>query len=131
MSQVSSTDSEARTWDKFTPVAICACLACVAVVELTLVYIAPSFEAMFADLGQKLPVPTQWLIGMSHLARKPAGIAATVVICGTLVGFLIAGRKRAWRFPLFGMACLFTAAWVVFCVLALILPLSGTVKHIK
>ena len=131
MSQVSSNDSQGRTRDFFTLAAICASLVLMAVVEIALVYITPSFAAMFDDLGQKLPAHTQWLIGMSRLAQKPAGIAATVVICGTFVGFLIAGRKRAWRFPLFGTACLSGVAWVVFCVLALFPPLIVTLKNIK
>jgi type IV pilus assembly protein PilC len=34
-----------------------------------LTYVVPSFEAMFKDLGQKLPAPTQFLLSLSTMLR--------------------------------------------------------------
>lgn len=67
----------------------------VAVVTLLMVKVIPTFESMFADIGAKLPLPTQLVLGVSLFMRK-----CWYIIIGFVVGLVVA-YKWALSIPEF------------------------------
>ena len=61
-----------------------------------LLFIVPVFESMFADLGGKLPAPTQVLVFLSDAMK----FAAPVLVIGGVVGFVFwSGCKHTAEGP--------------------------------
>jgi type IV pilus assembly protein PilC len=63
----------------------------VAVVALLLIVVIPMLAAMFADMGQALPLPTRIVIAASNFLKGWGGIFSVVVIVGSIVGL------KQWR----------------------------------
>jgi type IV pilus assembly protein PilC len=61
-----------------------------------LVWIVPTFEGIYADMGQRLPAATRFLIGVSHVLREQA---VWVVLCvlAAAVALWIVRRTRAGK----------------------------------
>jgi type IV pilus assembly protein PilC len=63
----------------------------VAVVALLLVIVIPMLAAMFADMGQALPLPTRIVIAASNFLKGWGGIISVLAIVGFFVGL------KQWR----------------------------------
>jgi type IV pilus assembly protein PilC len=63
----------------------------VAVVALLLVIVIPMLAAMFADMGQALPLPTRIVIAASNFLKGWGGLFSLVAIVGSIVGL------KQWR----------------------------------
>lgn len=63
----------------------------VAVVALLLVIVIPMLAAMFADMGQALPLPTRIVIAASNFLKGWGGLFSLVFIVGSIVGL------KQWR----------------------------------
>ncbi len=57
----------------------------VAVVALLMVVVVPMLAAMFADMGQALPLPTRIVITVSNFLKGWGGLALLVIIIGSFV----------------------------------------------
>jgi len=78
------------------PVIVLAMAAVLAVALL--IFIVPTFEAMFASLGGNLPLPTQVLVSVSDFLRTPFGVVLLVgVPVAARFGWRRAKRSRAGR----------------------------------
>jgi len=60
------------------PVAMGAMILVILVAMM--IFVVPTFEKMFSDMGGKLPVPTQILVNISKFAASWKGIAVVVVV---------------------------------------------------
>ena len=76
-----------------------------------LLFIVPVFEKMFAQLGGKLPLPTQIIVNLSHSLLYSVPITLAVTITGTAVikkmlrtkpGFRLWFDKLKLKLPVFG-----------------------------
>lgn len=52
-----------------------------------MLFVVPTFEKMFADMGGTLPVMTQVLVDASNVVAGPGGIAIVVVMVAVVVAF--------------------------------------------
>ncbi|MCE5204372.1 MAG: type II secretion system F family protein [Coriobacteriales bacterium] len=55
-----------------------------------MIFVVPTFQKMFADMGGELPLPTQILVAVSDGARGLPGLIVLVVIVGGVIAF------RSW-----------------------------------
>jgi type II secretory pathway component PulF len=72
----------------------------VAVLIFLLTFFIPKFQIMFKDMGAALPVPTQIVLGVSHVVRSYGLlVAAGIVVAVVLVRNWFASEKgrRAWE----------------------------------
>ena len=76
-----------------------------------MVFVVPTFEKMFSDMGGELPAMTQALVNISNIVASPWGIVIVVVIVGLVFGFRYWKKtksgKMMWdsfalRMPVFG-----------------------------
>ena len=76
-----------------------------------MVFVVPTFQKMFEQMGGKLPLPTQILVSLSHFVAGFGGILLVVAIVGGVFTFRwwtsTANGKLIWdgvklRFPIFG-----------------------------
>src|SRR5512144_725771 len=58
----------------------------VAVVALLMVVVAPMLAAMFADMGQALPLPTRIVITISNFLKGWGGLGILIGVVGAFVG---------------------------------------------
>jgi type IV pilus assembly protein PilC len=80
------------------------------VLAAMMIFVVPTFEKMFKDMGGKLPAVTQLLVDGSHFVAGFGGIVTVVVLFGSIAGFRwwSAGPgKTVWdattlRMPIFG-----------------------------
>jgi type IV pilus assembly protein PilC len=80
------------------------------VLAAMMIFVVPTFEKMFNDMGGKLPAVTQLLVDGSHFVAGFGGIVTVVVLFGSIAGFRwwSAGPgKTIWdattlRMPIFG-----------------------------
>jgi type IV pilus assembly protein PilC len=63
----------------------------IAVVALLLVIVVPMLAAMFAEMGQALPLPTRIVMGVSNFLKGWGGIGSVLAIVGFFVGL------KQWR----------------------------------
>ncbi len=56
-----------------------------------MIFVVPTFQKMFADMGGKLPVPTQILVNISEGARSWPGLVFLLVVIGGTIAF------NAWK----------------------------------
>lgn len=85
----------------------------VAIVTMIVIFIIPKFEMMFRDLaeGKSLPIPTQILLGITHVVRSKWYLAAGVIIglyvAAKLISANPAGRRivdnMKLQIPIFGL----------------------------
>jgi type IV pilus assembly protein PilC len=82
-----------------------------AVLVAMMVFVVPTFEKMFKDMGGQLPAPTQLLVNISRFINGPGGIVTVVVAIGSWFLFKwwkgTPGGKLIWdgmtlRMPVFG-----------------------------
>jgi type IV pilus assembly protein PilC len=52
-----------------------------------MVFVVPTFEKMFKEMGGDLPAPTQFLVNLSHFTAGPGGIVLAVGIFSFIYGF--------------------------------------------
>jgi type IV pilus assembly protein PilC len=69
----------------------------VVILIFIMVYVVPSFEAMFKDLGQKLPAPTQLLLNASNTLRSWWGLALLAIPFVFWFAFKLIGRNPRGR----------------------------------
>lgn len=75
-----------------------------------LLFIVPIFAGMFADLGGELPLPTRFLMALSHLMRYAAPVLAVLALAGAVVWPKVRHTQRVraaldplkLRVPVFG-----------------------------
>lgn len=67
------------------PVAMGAMILCILVAMM--VFVVPTFEKMFKDMGGALPAPTQVLVNVSHFMLGPGGIVTIVVLVAGIAAF--------------------------------------------
>ncbi len=76
-----------------------------------MVFVVPTFEKMFADMGGELPLPTQMLVTTSNFVSGWGGLVVVAVFVGLVVGFRYWKNSRTgkviWdgfklRMPIFG-----------------------------
>lgn len=75
-----------------------------------MVFVVPTFEKMFADMGGELPFMTQILVDASKFVAGPGGIVTLVVFVGLIFGFkwwskgpgLLIWDSAKIRMPVFG-----------------------------
>ncbi len=80
------------------------------VLAIIMVFVVPTFEKMFGEMGQALPLPTQIVIEMSRLTKKyfPFFLVGTVVLVFLLKRYYRTERGRLQidalllKLPLFG-----------------------------
>ncbi len=65
-----------------------------AVISIILIFVIPSFEQMFADLGGALPVPTQIVIDMSRFFQDSVLYIIAALIAAVMAFRLIYRRER-------------------------------------
>jgi type II secretory pathway component PulF len=108
-----------------------AWLAAFGLVELLAWWVVPSFEAMFKDLGQKLPSQTVLVLSSAGFLRSPPGVlAALLLVAGSVAGCWRASRSR--RFWVFlGSLTLVALAWTAFTVPELLVTLSNIIERIE
>lgn len=90
------------------PIAM-GCLVLI-VLAAMMIFVVPTFEKMFADMGGKLPWITELLVVTSHFIAGIGGVATLVGIIGTVAGFRWwsgGPGKTTWdaaklRMPVFG-----------------------------
>ena len=78
------------------PVAMGALVLIVLVAMM--VFVVPTFQKMFADMGGELPLPTQVLVAISEGARSWPGLVAVGVAVAAVVGFKIWVGTESGRF---------------------------------
>ena len=105
----------------------CSAMIALLMMDLAiLVFIVPSFEAMFRDIGHQLPRPTEILISASQSVRSPPGIVLSAVALGLAwIGLYRQPWSREAADAL--IACVVLAVFILLGVMivALFLPLSG------
>jgi len=74
------------------PVAV-AVLAVLIVIGM-LIFIVPVFSGLFADLGGRLPLPTQILVSASNALKNPFIMIPTVTLIAALAGLYVNQRHR-------------------------------------
>jgi type IV pilus assembly protein PilC len=52
-----------------------------------MIFVVPTFQKMFADMGGELPLPTQVLVAISEGARSWPGLVAVVVVAAGIFAF--------------------------------------------
>ena len=57
------------------------------VLAAMMVFVVPTFEKMFHDMGGELPMITQLLVDLSHFVAGPGGILLLAVVFGSIYGF--------------------------------------------
>jgi type IV pilus assembly protein PilC len=67
------------------PIAM-GCLVLI-VLAAMMVFVVPTFEKMFHDMGGQLPAVTQLLVDMSHFVGGPGGIVALVALVSSIALF--------------------------------------------
>ncbi len=90
---------------------IAVIIVAVLIVACIMIYVVPSFEKMFADMGQSLPAPTQFLLTCSELVRKwwflLPGVPFVFVVIVKWIGSRPKGRvmidRAKLNIPVFGM----------------------------
>ncbi|SHN20893.1 type II secretion system F family protein [Cryptosporangium aurantiacum] len=60
-------------------------LFAILMIAAVLIFIVPVFERMFAQLGGKLPVPTQIIVNVSHTLVWSAPLTLGVLVVGTVI----------------------------------------------
>lgn len=56
------------------------------IVVAMMIFVVPTFQKMFSDMGGELPLPTQILVAISEGARGWPGLITLVVIVGIVIG---------------------------------------------
>lgn len=74
------------------PMAV-AVLAVLIVIGM-LIFIVPVFSGLFADLGGRLPLPTQILVSASNALKNPFIMIPTVTLIAALAGLYVNQRHR-------------------------------------
>ncbi len=59
----------------------------VGILAAMMVFVVPTFEKMFSDMGGELPFMTQLLVDASHFVAGPGGIVTVIAIAGAIFGF--------------------------------------------
>ena len=80
------------------------------VLAAMMIFVVPTFEKMFADMGGKLPFMTQMLVNASNFVAGFGGVVAVVVVVGVIFAFKWWSHgpgKRIWdgaklNMPVFG-----------------------------
>jgi type IV pilus assembly protein PilC len=75
-----------------------------------MVFVVPTFEKMFSDMGGELPFVTQMLVDVSHFVAGPGGIVVVVVFVSVIFTFkwwskgpgLLIWDGAKLRMPIFG-----------------------------
>jgi type IV pilus assembly protein PilC len=67
------------------PIAM-GCLVLIVLVAM-MIFVVPTFEKMFNDMGGQLPAITQFLVDVSHFVAGPGGIVAAVGLFSVIFGF--------------------------------------------
>jgi type IV pilus assembly protein PilC len=67
------------------PIAM-GCLVLV-VLAAMMIFVVPTFEKMFKDMGGELPAITQFLVDVSHFVAGPGGIVLAVGLAAVIFGF--------------------------------------------
>jgi type IV pilus assembly protein PilC len=57
------------------------------IVVAMMIFVVPTFQKMFADMGGELPLPTQILVAISEGARGLPGVIAVVVVVGVVIAY--------------------------------------------
>lgn len=97
-----------------------------------LFFIVPKFEAIFADFGTSLPVPTLMVIHASRIMRHgwPLTVPAAAILATGL--WLLLRRLSRTSIGLFVLlALLLVGGGVAFIVIALFVPLVGTIQTMR
>lgn len=77
-----------------------------------MVFVVPTFQKMFSDMGGKLPLPTQILVNISDFVASIYGVIAAAVVVGIFIAFKQWTRtgtgRMIWdgvklRMPIFGV----------------------------
>ena len=77
-----------------------------------LIFVVPTFEKMFEQMGATLPALTAFIVQISHLLTGPGGLIVLVVVVGGIIGFrrwkkTEKGRRRIdavkLKLPVFGI----------------------------
>jgi hypothetical protein len=95
-----------------------------------LIFVVPSFEAMFKDMGTGLPASTQTFLEISRFVRHPLGTLAAGLVILASIAFLWAPVKRGAKVGIYGILI---AAAILFCpfvVISLFLPLIVTIQAV-
>lgn len=82
----------------------------VLILAAMMIFVVPTFEKMFADMGGELPFVTQMLVDISHFVAGSGGIVSVVVIIAVIFTFKWWSKgpgKLIWdgaklRMPVFG-----------------------------
>ncbi len=90
---------------------IAVIVVAVLIVACIMMFVVPSFEKMFKDLGQELPGPTQLLLASSHLVRTYwyllPGVPFVLFVVGKAVASTDNGKtlldRIKLKIPVFGM----------------------------
>ena len=75
-----------------------------------MVFVVPTFEKMFSDMGGELPLPTQILVNISNFVTSPGMIVFVVIVAGLVALFkwwskgpgLLIWDGAKLRMPIFG-----------------------------
>ena len=59
----------------------------VLVVGVIMIFVVPTFSAMFSSLGGTLPLPTRIILGLSNFLQSAGGPLLVVAIVGIVIGF--------------------------------------------
>lgn len=83
------------------------CTAMVAIFLFVVIWLIPQFTKIFTDFGTKLPVMTEFLIGLSDLFLHFVPVWILMAAALSTLAFAAwnsaAGRSNLWRLPLIGL----------------------------
>jgi len=76
------------------------------VLAAMMIFVVPTFEKMFHDMGGELPAITQFLVDLSHLVASIWGVVVAAGITGCIIAFRWWSKgpgKTTWDAALLGM----------------------------
>lgn len=98
--------------------------------QLVFLFVVPSFEAMFRDMGKPLPAITQFFIGFARFVRYPAGSALSALVLLASIGLLVIPWPRRLKVVIYCGLSVAAVIFLPFAVTALFLPLVVTIQSV-
>ncbi|TSE20187.1 Type II secretion system protein F [Tepidimonas alkaliphilus] len=84
-----------KAWTAATYPVILAAISVISLVVM-LVYVVPQFRGLFGDLGDRLPLATQWVMSVSDALTRNPWLTTVSIVC-VLLFILILARQQSVR----------------------------------